>query len=93
MHPKQIEPRKYTIIMDDKVIGEFATGGEIETKGLIILDSEYDEYVVAEDFHRDRTFEVSFKMKSNRKLLRTILHGTNNWRKLHGLPMIRGWKE
>lgn len=71
--------------------GEFQ---ELHNIGEITLDPRdgIDESFQNNEYHISETFSFSIKMKCNWKLaMRHALYGTNNCRKLHGLPMIRKW--
>lgn len=98
MPSKQIEPQRIVLSVNDEVIGELKAGGMVEIQGINILGSNCDEYVQTTSLSHDRTFDIPFKMKRKErkrfaKLLRTYLYGTNNWRRLHGLPVIRGFRK
>lgn len=92
MPTEQMESREYIITVDGKVIGEFKSGGAIE-EGFNISGSKYDESVIVSGYSGDRTFECKFKLKNKTRPLRTLLYGTNNYRRLHGLPAIRGFRK
>lgn len=73
-------------------------GGEFhelsQNIGEITLEPEegIDESFENNVYHKSESFSFSIKMKCNWKLaMRHALYGTNNCRKLHGLPMIRKW--
>lgn len=74
------------------MVGEFKLGGAIE-EGLTFSGSKYDESVIVEGYSCGRTFECKFKLKNKTRPLRTLLYGTNNYRRLHGLPAIRGFRK
>lgn len=53
------------------------------------------EYEVIESFkaagYKDEEFSISFKAKNIdfKRMIRNVIYGSNNWRKMHGVPMIR----
>lgn len=92
MLTEQMESREYIITVDGKVVGEFKSGGAIE-EGFNISVSKYDEFVIVEGYSCSRTFEYKFKLKNKTRALRTLLYGTNNYRRLHGFAPIRGFRK
>lgn len=56
------------------------------------------EYEIVESFkaagYKSESFSISFQAKDIdfRRIIRNATYGANNWRKLHGFPMIRKWK-
>lgn len=56
------------------------------------------EYEVIESFnaagYKDEGFSFSFNAKNIdfKRMIRNATYGSNNWRKMNGLPMIRKWK-
>lgn len=45
--------------------------------------------------YKNEEFSISFKAKNIdfKRMIRNATYGSNNWRKLHGIPMIRKWKK
>lgn len=43
------------------------------------------------DGYKNEEFSISFKAKNIdfKRMIRNATYGSNNWRKLHGIPMIR----
>lgn len=41
--------------------------------------------------YKSEGFSISFKAKNIdfKRMIRNVTYGSNNWRKMHGLPMIR----
>lgn len=93
MTPKELEPIKIKLM---------SSGGSLEfTEGILgisLEQSDSEEKVCEDDANRlvrsiSNGFEINFDLLDVKKnILRTLTFGTNNWRKLHGLPMIRKWK-
>lgn len=97
MPPKQIEPQRFILMVNDEVIREFNAGGMVDIKDINIFGSNYDESIESADITCGRTFDIPFMMKGKerKKLahhLRTSVYGKNNWRRLHGLPAIRRFR-
>lgn len=77
-------------------------GGSLEFSegilGISLEPNDSEEKVCEDDANRlvrsiSNGFEINFKLLDAKKnILRTLTFGTNNWRRLHGLPMIRKWK-
>lgn len=98
MPTKQMESQRIVFSVNDEVIGELKAGGMVEIQGVNILGSNCDESVETTSLSHDRTFDIPFTMerkerKKLAKFLRTYLYGANNWRRLHGLPVIRGFRK
>lgn len=86
MPTKEITPHKIGIMTED---GFQELSNSIEDITLEPEEPVSDtESVIV---NRNVSFECSFKLKGNiyLKFLRTMKYGSNNWRKMHGLPMIR----
>ncbi len=92
MNPKEfdIQNLKIGIITKD---GFCELGPDIED---ITLKSEENiEVTSLEDlapviFESNRSFECTFEVKGNINW-RNVFYASNNWRRIHGLPMIRRW--
>lgn len=93
MTPKELEPIKIKLM---------SSGGNLEFSegilGISLEPNDSGEKVCEDDANRlvrsiSNGFEINFELLDVKKnILRTLMFGTNNWRKLHGLPMIRKWK-
>lgn len=91
MPTKEITPHKIGIMTED---GFHELGLSIEN--ITLEQEESIEVTSLEDFapvvfNGYRSFECSFDLDNNFdwNLFRKAIYGSNNWRKLHGLPMIR----
>lgn len=94
MHPKEVKQFKIGILKED---GFYELPESIEN---ITLEPEEPIEITSLGnsgpiiFDRYRSFECSFELKNNnQKFFRNIIYGLNNWRKMHGLPMIRMWSK
>lgn len=94
MEPKELEPIKIKLM---------SGGGSLEVAegivGISLEPNDSVEKVCEDDANRSvrsisNGFEINFELLDAKKnVLRTLKFGTNNWRKLHGLTMIRKWKK
>lgn len=90
MTPKELVPVKIKLM---------SSGGRLEfTEGIVGVSLELndsEEKVCEDDANRlagniTNRFEINFELLDVKKnILRILMFGTNNWRKIHGLPMIR----
>lgn len=96
MTPKELEPIKIKIMKDEGVL-EFSEG----IMGISLESDDSIEKVSEDETDRitgsvQNSFEMNFDFSDTKKnIFRILIFGTNNWRKLHGLSMIRRkvWKE
>lgn len=90
MIPKELEPIKIKLMSGGGSFG-FSEG----ILGISLEPNDSGEKVCEDDANRlvrsiSNGFEINFDLLDVKKnILRTLRFGTNNWRKLHGLPMIR----
>lgn len=91
MPPKEIESRKIYYEIDGE-LKPFEMGASIEECADIVSDADS----ALNNLKYFKGGEITFKMsrkgsKRIKKLLQSIIprHFTNNWRKIHHLPMIR----
>lgn len=92
MTPKELEPIKIKLMSGGGSL-EFSEG----ILGISLEPNDSEEKVCEDDANRlvrniSNGFEINFKLLDAKKKLRTLRFGTNNWRRLHRLPMIRKWK-
>lgn len=94
MNPKEIDMQnlKIGIMTED---GFHELGSNIED--ITLEPEEHIEATSLEEsapiiFNECRSFECTFELKKNINW-RNVIYGSNNWRRMHGLPMIRKWKE
>lgn len=67
--------------------GEYEKMGDISDADFTVT-AEVDDSVFSQDFFRNKDCEFSFTMQPLNKSFMKLLFGSNNWRKLRGLPMI-----
>lgn len=90
MAPKELEPIKIKLMSGGESL-EFFEG----ILGILLEPNDSGKKVCEDDANRlvrsiSNGFEINFDLLDVKKnILRTLRFGTNNWRKLHGLPMIR----
>lgn len=90
MTPKELKPIKMKLMPGGGSL-EFSEG----ILGISLEPNDSEEKVCEDDANRlvrsiSNGFEINFKLLDVKKnILRTLMFGTNNWRRLHGLPMIR----
>ena len=94
MTPKELGPVKIKLM---------SSGGRLEfTEGIVGASLELNdsvEKVCEGDANRlagslQSGFEINFELLDVKKnILRLLMFGTNNWRKMHGLSMIRKWSK
>ena len=93
MPPKEIESRKIYYEIDGE-LKPFEIGGVITLEDCEDIVSDVDISLSNPEYFKGG--EITFKMsrkgsKRLKKLLQNVIprHFTNNWRKMHHLPMIR----
>lgn len=88
--PKNMNNLKFGIMTED---GFHELGPSIEN--ITLEPEEQIEVTSLEDsapviFNESRSFECTFELKKNINW-RNVFYGLNNFRRMHGLPMIRKW--
>lgn len=93
MPPKEIESRKIYYEIDGE-LKPFEIGGVITLEDCEEIVSDVDSALNNLKYFKGG--EITFKMsqkgnKRLKKLLQSVIprHFTNNWRKMHNLPLIR----
>ena len=67
--------------------GEYEKMGDFSDADFTVT-AEVDDSVFSRDFFRNKDCELSFTMQPLNKSFMKLLFGSNNWRRLRGLPMI-----
>ena len=85
--------------MSNCKIGIMADGKFQELVSNIRKITLVPEHEVIESFkmagYKSEIFGFSFQLKNIdfKRIIRNVTYGSNNWRKMHGLSMIRKWSK